>query len=1662
MVSPAVSRTLRWMAGIQDDEQPEQQQEPSYAAPFQDTYEPPVPAPSPARDDYRLPEPTPAPPVAPDGGSADVSLAAPPTSMPEQPAGDQSWVQRAIQGLPTLGDVGSGLASAASSISDAYAAPRPPQYSGPSYAQPSVPEGQAPPVVSTVTTAAEVAKRAGTGLWEAAKDPQNALDTVTAAGHRAVDAGLEAAATSPWVADIGSGAGSLLTPPKMPTTPSEVLEAAEWLRRRMDPLAPYNDIIDGARTAFGDEIGRRVAAAAGAPESEIANVFGRSITGQDVGGFIGSNLLDPSNYLAPGATQAGVRAAAPAVREGVEQVRGAARVGADRFGAVRAANAERMAAADARMAAEGSTAAPGVFGLSGIEPGRPEVQGMRPRIIPPDVADQLDIPLRLPEDPAVVRAIEAAGGTVDERGTTLNVIRMSDPEAAGGAATRSMVFYTAGPPGAPSEYARTGTVGPQGVGGQQRIEGRTRFRNPLFISDAPGEARGFDDAMRQMGAVEHPNVVTAQQDMRAAQGVLQAAEERASQDFAAARTSNPIVTLMGWQQTPQGLASRQAMVVAYDAVEEASRRLARAQMEHPLASAASVEEGIAAAKRAGPAGSPERAAALKDLVTRYGGDPDTIDDLIALRGADMGESVYAVKENIVAGNARRAGHDGVITLKQGIPDYAAINEHPAVVAANQALGEANAAERAARQQYDVWKSRLRQHGQGPRDATDEGWAHLQRLAQDEGRRSPTEAEWVSENTLAQAQRRAQEASAATFEASRQARAELTPREITELADPRELRNPTPGGPNPRIEEVRRGLEAAQDRESDLQRALDAEFRRQAPGAEPSPEWQRLSAERDAAHEAVYRWYDELTAQQRQPVGPPGYTLRPDIPRRQQSFAELEQAYKALQQRAAVSATAAEGEALLAEMKQMEPRLMEALQRERGTTAQASAGALPAAERVGADRFGAVRSDPLAGVNRALSQGVVSSVSGGVGAQVNQELNPDDPYAGLKGFAAGALAPPLIARGARTAARLAGAAPSPGGSRGALATFGTPGAGGAPSGIGQRIATAYQQHKAANVATMQAAGITRPSALGLAAQVPGAISHAALLGPATATIGVMSGLVDAAKAPLKEVVRAGVRAGQTGSASAWREAGETFKGAAAAFYGHEHVGRQLWDVIRGQGRYASLPDRPRLAEQISEPILRTLVGALEVPGRVWSSGPDAIFGTIGRKGAQFREAAQMATDRGLSGGAWGQEVNRVLGEYEQAARTGAAQSADGARLEAVGQRAAERAGYQEELGRVGKIGRSVATLGEAPVIGQFVSPYYNTPWNQFIRAGESLPTGVLMGRAGDPTLPSSVAGGGGRHTFDRVFDATLGSALVAGGLAYGMSGKITGSGPADPDERKMLRATGWRPYSYLVEDTYLPNRSAGQYEPILNAIGETSDWMRYRKPEADQRMVGEDAFRRIGKLLSEAPFASGLKTVMDMVDYGPAALASDVATRVTPGAAIGRAVGQSTDPYERTVDRGKGVGFWDEVGQRWQLATGQREGLPIQQDPAGRAVPNPREGLAAFFPQVGTKREDPLISAFTEAGLTLSGPPPTVEGVQLTPEQQRRYHTLFGEMLEQTAGPLVRSEGWASIPVPQRKTLLEQMSQVARTTAAAQTQGEGGADYWRDYTKVLLERAGVTP
>jgi len=405
-------------------------------------------------------------------------------------------------------------------------------------------------------------------------------------------------------------------------------------------------------------------------------------------------------------------------------------------------------------------------------------------LVPTDVADSLDFPIRLPTNPGHIKAIEATGGTVDERGTLVHTIRMQRRKAADGVASRGSVFAIAAKPGAPTQYlARQGAK----VGGTQRIEGWTRFRSPLIVDGPPGGA-GFNSAMKQLGL--YPEI-------------------------------------------------------SFEAVSEAA----------------------AAARVAGQANPEVRVQALKDVVTRFGGEPDLIEPLLAVRGLEATESEWAIRENILSALARKNDYDGVIAiLEQDAYTLEKIQAHPSYQAVAAKLAEAQQVKLAALDKFDLLKADGMDYGDREyRDA----WGQYQT----EVRRVNAVIEEMG--TVDQ-----------------QIRKDERIFRLSELADVREKLNPTPGKDSPEYL-------AAQNAHAELSRqaaladvkadALERNFYRAQKGVggvsfsdwlvtHPNAEDAIREAKRTAEElrQKFLRSSDQILRVPRN-VGPPGFTLRDDLP-----------------------------------------------------------------------------------------------------------------------------------------------------------------------------------------------------------------------------------------------------------------------------------------------------------------------------------------------------------------------------------------------------------------------------------------------------------------------------------------------------------------------------------------------------------------------------------------------------------------------------------------------------------------------------------------------------------------------------------------------------------------------------------------------------------------
>lgn len=150
-------------------------------------------------------------------------------------------------------------------------------------------------------------------------------------------------------------------------------------------------------------------------------------------------------------------------------------------------------------------------------------------------------------------------------------------------------------------------------------------------------------------------------------------------------------------------------------------------------------------------------------------------------------------------------------------------------------------------------------------------------------------------------------------------------------------------------------------------------------------------------------------------------------------------------------------------------------------------------------------------------------------------------------------------------------------------------------------------------------------------------------------------------------------------------------------------------------------------------------------------------------------------------------------------------------------AVDYATFQQPLGQTGA--RIQALVAQTP--GLFlIAPFIRTPVNIF-KAGlvERSPLGLFSAR-----IRNEIAKGGPERDL-ALARLSLGTLTVTSVAMAASSGYITGGGPQDPNERKVLEATGWQPYSFVITD---PNTGETTYqsyarsEPLSYVIGATAD------------------------------------------------------------------------------------------------------------------------------------------------------------------------------------------------------------------------------------------------
>ncbi len=373
-------------------------------------------------------------------------------------------------------------------------------------------------------------------------------------------------------------------------------------------------------------------------------------------------------------------------------------------------------------------------------------------------------------------------------------------------------------------------------------------------------------------------------------------------------------------------------------------------------------------------------------------------------------------------------------------------------------------------------------------------------------------------------------------------------------------------------------------------------------------------------------------------------------------------------------------------------------------------------------------------------------------------------------------------------------------------------------------------------------------------------------------------------------------------------------------------------------------------------------AVRIPFRLLGAADDffkVLFGSAELRRLGVREAHKAGAKD------IGEFVDQFAREYEANQANGRYKLPGGKLVEEVTS-AVEKmeleGTYQNELDSAGN---AVMRFTRTFPLAQLFFPFVRTPWN----IGKTTLKMSPLGLGYTLLHPKEFTRG---EVMDRLALSLVGSTLmstVAVGLKSGVL-QLTGSGPADLNERKQLMETGWQPNSLKIGDTYY---SYSRLEPISGLVGMVADMMEAGKEEKATSI----AQKFIGAFVDNVnakTYAQGLQNFAGLLNdpwvEGKQALRSTLGSFVPAGVA---ATARATDPYYREVGSDTLGQFVS--GSLKSRIPGLSQTLPAKTSATGAPVERPGTPLSrGVWPiALSRERENPVLAEASRIHMVISPP-----------------------------------------------------------------------------------------
>lgn len=390
-----------------------------------------------------------------------------------------------------------------------------------------------------------------------------------------------------------------------------------------------------------------------------------------------------------------------------------------------------------------------------------------------------------------------------------------------------------------------------------------------------------------------------------------------------------------------------------------------------------------------------------------------------------------------------------------------------------------------------------------------------------------------------------------------------------------------------------------------------------------------------------------------------------------------------------------------------------------------------------------------------------------------------------------------------------------------------------------------------------------------------------------------------------------------------------------------------------------------------------------------------------EGAVIREGIAKAEAQGLTGKAYSSFLKDYVAQNFDATRSALGENFD---ITDLAKDVAEEATFTRELGTFGK---GVQNFAASHPVTQLLIPFVRTPTNivkYFGQRGLGALTfmpgiGKLQARniaeltSTDALVRAKATG--------RIAAGT--SMVAAAGLAA-LEGKITGRGPRDEHEKRLLMATGWQPYSIVIETAEGPTYVSYQrMDPLASFLGLVADWSEQAKRQDPFQTDALEATltavaTAVSANVTNKTYLASLAQAIDAINQPERRFSTWARARV------GSYVPSLLAQFNSSLDDGQTMkeirGFFDGAANRIPGAQGLLE-------PKRNVLGEPVDSVLASTPMswvnpfvVSHRKGDPVFEELAKLNHGLQPPSPLLHGrVNLLDYKTKEGRTAYDRWLE---------------------------------------------------------------